>query len=159
MAAAAQDEQLSLDYYARQHCSRQWVHFLMALAAELEEKVDPVEAEQFLEVLGSRMAAMMPLRHCESLQQLEDDMNAVLQDIDWGWVQLAETDNFIEILHGAYPVLPQQNTTRSWIAPVLEGLYSEWLGAQSGDRSLLARLSGEPDALGAPMSFRYGYHG
>lgn len=159
VAAEGGDAQLSLRYYLRQHCSRQWMHFLAAMAAELEERVDPAEADQFLDVLGVRMARMMPLHPCESLEQLEQDMNAILEDIDWGWVQLAESGHFIEIVHGAYPVVPQDEGRRSWIAPVLEGLYSEWLGAQSGDRSFLARLTTAAEFLGAPISFRYGYHG
>jgi hypothetical protein len=155
----AEEEQLSLTYYLRQHCSRQWVHFLAAMVAEFENRVDAAEADQFLEVLGVRMARMMPLRQCESLEELEDDINAILEDIDWGWAQLSEGDHFIEIAHGAYPVVPQTEGRRSWIAPVLEGLYSEWLGAQSGDRSFVARLAEPAEFLGAPISFRYGYHG
>jgi len=46
---ALNEEQTSLHYYARQQCSRQWVHFIAAMFAEFEERVDPAEADQFLD--------------------------------------------------------------------------------------------------------------
>jgi hypothetical protein len=159
MAERLSDEELvSLGYYARQHCSRQWVFFLAAMFAEFEERVDPAEADQFLETLGARMARSFPLRQCESLDDLEADINAILEDIDWGWARVSESEHFIEIVHGAYPVIPQDEERCSWLAPILEGLYTEWLGEQGGDASLTARLADQQTAVGAPMLFRYGRH-
>ena len=37
------------------------------------------------------MARSLPLRRCESLEELEDDINTVLEGIDWGWVRIAES--------------------------------------------------------------------
>ena len=65
---------------------------------------------------------------------------------------------FVEIVHGAYPVVPQDEGRRSWLAPMLEGIYSEWLGAQGGDPSFTARLAEPPTRLGAPLTFRYARH-
>jgi hypothetical protein len=159
MAESLSDEELvSLNYYARQHCSRQWVYFLAAMFAEFEERVDPAEADQFLETLGARMARSFPLRQCESLEDLEADINAILEDIDWGWARVIEGDHFIEIVHGAYPVIPQDPERRSWLAAIFEGLYTEWLGEQGGDASLTARLGDPRTPVGSPMLFRYGRH-
>lgn len=155
---ALEGERQSLHYYTRRHCARQWVHFLAAMMAEFEERVDPGEADQFLSVLGSRMAEMVPLPPSDNLEQLEADINAVLEDIDWGWVRVAEADHFLEIRHGAYPVVPQDEKLRSWMAPVLEGLYSTWLVAQSGDRGFTARFMDHRQPLGAPLVFYYGRH-
>ncbi|HML10141.1 MAG TPA: cellulose biosynthesis protein BcsD [Stellaceae bacterium] len=160
MAGPALDEGLiSLDYYARQQCSRQWVHFMAAMFAEFEERVDPAEADQFLESLGLKMARLLPLRRCASLEELENDMNSVLEGIDWGWMRIRETGSFIEITHGAFPMVPQDENRRSWLVPVLEGLYSGWLGEQGGDPSFTARLVGQPQGTGALLTFRYGRHG
>ena len=159
MSTALDEELISLHYYAQQQCSRQWVHLMAAMFAEFEERVDPGEADQFLETLGARMAVSLPLRHCESLEELEDDVNAVLEGVDWGWVRIAENGRFVEIIHGAYPLVPQDDARRSWLVPVLEGLYTEWLGQQGGDPSFSARLIGRPRALGAPFAFHYGRHG
>jgi hypothetical protein len=159
MAGPAPDQEvLSLQYYARQQCSRQWVHFMAAMFAEFEERVAQTEADQFLEALGAKMARLLPLRRCESLQDLQEDINNVLEGIDWGWMRLREADNFIEITHGAYPLIPQDEARRSWMAPVLEGLYSGWLGEQGGDSSLTARLHGTPAASGAAITLHYGRH-
>lgn len=160
MAGPALDEELiSLHYYARQQCSRQWVHFMAAMFAEFEERVDPAEADQFLEALGLKMARLLPLRRCTSLEELEDDINSVLEGIDWGWMRIGEKDNFIEITHGAYPLVPQDEARRSWLVPILEGLYSGWLGEQGGDPSFTARLIGQGQGAGTLLTFRYGRHG
>ena len=159
MPPALDEELISLRYYAQQQCSRQWVHFMAGMFAEFEERVDPLEADQFLETLGSRMARSLPLRRCESLEELEDDINTVLEGIEWGWVRIAENGRFIEITHGAYPIIPQDDNRRSWLVPILEGVYTEWLGAQGGDPGFTARLVGQRRVSGAPFTFHYGRHG
>lgn len=156
----AEADQISLRYYAQQHCARQWAHFIAAMFAEFEERVDPVEADQFLETLGTRMARSLPLRRCDSLEELEEDINAVLEGIDWGWARIRESDEgYIEIVHGAYPLVPQDEMRRSWLAPALEGLYTEWMGGQGGDRACSARLAEASKEIGAPLTFHYGRHG
>ena len=157
MASPALDEELiSLHYYARQQCSRQWVHFMAAMFAEFEERVDPAEADQFLEALGLKMARLLPLRRCDTLEELEDDINSVLEGIDWGWMRIREINNFIEITHGAYPLVPQDENRRAWLVPILEGLYGGWLTEQGGDPSFTARLMGIPKGSGTPLTLRYG---
>ena len=128
VGSGVDEESLSLHYYARQQCSRQWVHFMAAMFAEFEERVDPAEADLFLEALGAKMARLLPLRRCENLEELQEDINSVLEGIDWGWMRLKEIEGFIEITHGAYPVVPQDEDRRSWFVPLLEGLYGGWLG-------------------------------
>jgi hypothetical protein len=73
-------------------------------------------------------------------------------------MRLRENDNFIEITHGAYPLVPQDENRRSWLVPILEGLYSGWLGEQGGDPSFAARLAGQPQGTGTLLTFRYGRH-
>ncbi|HZT88801.1 MAG TPA: cellulose biosynthesis protein BcsD [Stellaceae bacterium] len=158
MSTSLDEELISLRYYAKQQCSRQWVHFLAAMFGEFEERVDASEADHFLETIGSRMAQSLPLRRCESLEDLQDDINAVLEGMDWGWVRVAESGRFIEIVHGAYPLIPQDESRRSWLVPVLEGLYTEWLGEQGGDPAFTARLVEAPRGAGAPFAFHYGRH-
>jgi hypothetical protein len=158
VSAPGEADRISLRYFAQQHCARQWAHFIAAMFAEFEERVDPVEADQFLETLGSRMAQSLPLRRCDSLEELEEDVNAVLEGIDWGWVRIEEAGGFIEIEHGAYPLVPQDEQRRSWLAPTLEGLYTEWMTGQGGDPTCSARLAEAPAEIGAPMRFRYGRH-
>jgi len=156
--AVTDDQAETLRYYARQHCSRQWVHFLAAMFAEFEERVDPAEADQFLETIGARMGRALPLRRCESLEDLTGEVNVVLEGVEWGWARISEADQYISITHGAYPVVPQDGGRRTWLVPVLEGLYTEWLGEQGGDPSLSARLSDHRGVAGTPLVFYYGRH-
>jgi hypothetical protein len=155
---ALAEELISLHYYARQQCSRQWVHFIAAMFAEFEERVDPGEADQFLEAIGMKMARLLPLRRCDSLEDLEEDINSVLEGIDWGWMRIREGNNVIEITHGAYPLVPQDEARRSWLVPILEGLYGGWLAEQGGDPNFTARLVGKPRGNGALLTFHYGRH-
>jgi hypothetical protein len=156
--APAEADRISLRYYAQQHCARQWTHFIAAMFAEFEERVDPAEANQFLATVGSRMAHSLPLRRCDTLEELQDDVNAVLEGIDWGWVRISESTGYIEIVHGAYPVVPQDERRPSWLGSALEGLYTEWMNGQGGDPSCSARLAGPPGEPGGPLRFRYGRH-
>jgi hypothetical protein len=129
---------------------------MAAMFAEFEERVDPAEADQFLEALGLKMARLLPLRRCASLEELEEDINNVLEGIDWGWMRLREAENCLEITHGAYPLVPQNESSRSWLVPILEGLYGGWLGEQGGEPNFTARLFGQPRGNGALLTFRYG---
>jgi hypothetical protein len=159
MAGPAVDgEQISLDYYARQQCSRQWVHFMAAMFAEFEERVDASEADQFLQAIGFKMGLLLPLRRCDSLEDLEEDINNVLEGIDWGWVRVRERGAFIEITHGAYPLVPQNESRRNWLVPILEGLYGGWFGHQGGEPTFTARHTGGPRGNGALLTFSYGRH-
>ena len=159
MAGPAVDgEQISLDYYARQQCSRQWVHFMAAMFAEFEERVDASEANQFLQAIGFKMGLLLPLRRCDSLEELEEDINNVLEGIDWGWVRVRERGAFIEITHGAYPLVPQNESRRNWLVPILEGLYGGWFGHQGGEPAFTARHTGGPSGTGALLTFSYGRH-
>ena len=67
MAAALDEELISLRYYAQQHTSRQCVHLMAAMFAEFQERVDPIEADQFLETLGSRMARSLRLGYSSTI--------------------------------------------------------------------------------------------
>jgi hypothetical protein len=152
----AEADQISLRYYAQQHCARQWAHFIAAMFAEFEERVDPVEADQFLETLGKRMARSLPLRRCDSLEELEEEINGVLEGIDWGWVRIREDPSgYIEIVHGAYPLVPQDEARRTWFTPALEGLYTEWMRAQGGDETCAARLAEAPSEIGRALILHY----
>ena len=37
-------------------------------------------------------------------------------------MRLREADAFIEITHGAFPLVPQDESRRSWLVPILQGL-------------------------------------
>jgi hypothetical protein len=158
MPHRADDDLMSLRYYAQQQCSRQWTPLIASLFGELDEKVEQNEADQFLTALGARMAKMLPLPPCETLFELEGAINAVFAAIDWGWVRLSERRQFIEILHGAYPQVPQDEARRSWLVPVLEGVFTDWLTGQGGAEAHVARVTVAAKAPGAPLIFRYGRH-
>ena len=158
MPRSADDDQISLHYYAQQQCARQWTPLIAAMFAEFEAMVDPRDADRFLAALGVRMAKYLPLQSCESLAELEDAINTTLGDIDWGWVRLSEARGHVEILHAAYPQVPQDKARRSWLVPILEAIFTVWLAQQGGAAAHTARLAAPVDASGAPLIFHYGRH-
>lgn len=137
--------QVNLDYFTRRHCAPQWRAFVSELVGEFYDQVEVELAESFFRRLGGRMAKDLPLGAASSLEDLEKRINLRLDQIDWGWVRLRETDQAIEVAHGAYPVVaPAGDAPDSWIVQVLEGLYTEWLNAIGGDDTLSARSTARP---------------
>ena len=153
------DTQATLDYFVERHCAPQWRVFVGELVAEFHRQVDPDLAAGFFRQLGRRMARTLPLPKCETLEGLEAAINATLSEIDWGWVRLTMGERFLEVTHGAYPVVPITDVPAGdWLAPVLEGLYGEWLAGLSGDASLRAMTASLPGAPGEPIGLHYGRH-
>src|SRR3546814_151772 len=91
-----------------------------------------------------------------SSDRLVAEINRVLWQIDWGWVEIEEAGAHLRVTHGAYPIVPMyQNAPDGWFVPVLEGLYTEWLNALGG-KGLRARRSTTPDSPYTPIVLLYG---
>ena len=152
------DVQSSLHYYGQRSCSEQWRAFLTEMIAEFYDQVDSAAASDFLFRVGTRVARALPLPDCASLPDLVTEINRVLWQIDWGWVEIEEAGAHLRVVHGAYPMVPMyQNAPDAWFVPVLEGLYTEWLNALGG-RGLRARHSETPDSPYKPIVLLYGRH-
>ncbi|SRR5690606_1956254 len=153
------DLRASLEYYTQKNCAEQWRVFVSEMMSEFYVQVDRELAESFLTRVGTRVAQALPLRPCESLEDVAADLNSILTVIEWGWVRIEETGQHIRIVHGAYPVVPMyDNAPEHWLVPVLEGAYTEWLNSMGGDPTLRAVQVGRPRNTGEPLEFFYGKH-
>ena len=80
----------------------------------------------------------------------------VLTEIGWGSVRLAmnEAERCVVLDHTGLPQVGSAGEPAgTWLAPVLEGLYQDWMGQQPGaDESLRARLQ----HCGSSITIRYG---
>ena len=134
---------------------RQWPPLVVALAQELADAGVPDAARAFLRHVGRRMAEAAPLPPVETLEALQDAINAVWRALDWGWVRLLVRKDGILIVHGAWPELTAPPGGEAWpaaAAAILEGVYAAWFEAQG---SPLKRTETVGPRAGA-MEFRHG---
>ena len=157
---AMNDVQANLNYYAQRNCSEQWRVFLSELVSEFYDQVDGDLAESFFRRVGARLAQALPLPPCNSLEEVAAGLNRILDQIDWGWVEVEEAGNHIRIAHGAYPIVPMyQNAPEAWLLPVLEGAYTEWFRGLGGPGELRARATAKPESPFVPIELLYGRNG
>ncbi len=153
------DVQASLNYYAQRSCAEQWRVFLSEMISEFYNQVDSEFAESFFYRVGTRMAQALPVPPANSLEEVEASLNRILGQLNWGWVEVAETGSHVRIVHGAYPVVPMyQNAPETWLIPVLEGAYSEWFRSLGGEAEFRARSANRPESPLLPFEFLYGRH-
>ena len=151
------DVQATLNYYAQRNCAQQWRAFLSEMVSEFYDQVDGELALNFFQRVGARLAQALPLGPCSSLEEVAAGINRILDQIDWGWVEIQETGNHIRISHGAYPIVPMyQNAPEAWLLPVLEGAYTEWFRSLGGQPELRARAVGRPESPFFPVELHYG---
>ncbi|PWR20490.1 cellulose biosynthesis protein BcsD [Zavarzinia compransoris] len=112
--------------------------FFAALADEVLVLAGTEDAVAFMRQVGRRLASVMPLGPCDTLEALETAANQALRGRRWGWVRLAEVEAGIRISHGALPVVVTIRT-QSALAALLEGLYSTWMHRAGGADHLQAR--------------------
>jgi len=145
-----------LTYFARRGVAPQWRVFLRAMMETLEGQLDHGAREGLLRMVGTRMAALMPLPACGSLSELESRINEMLAIADWGYVQLSLDVNNRTVLlrHVAAPLVgTHADLTGGWVGSVLEGLYGSWLSHQPGAEPGIPVRRWGPD--GGAMMLRY----
>lgn len=127
----------SMTYYASRHCSRQWNLFLELIFDELLNSAGKEGASGFLQHIGGRIATELPIGECDTLESLEQVMNGILSQLDWGQVTIMAENQKIRIRHIACPVpgSSPERISASLLAmsTVLEGLYKTWLQQQGGE--------------------------
>lgn len=131
------------DYHLRQRCAAQWRPFLGALSQELSSRIEAEQARALMRRLGASMARSAPLPVLELLPDLEAAMNSVWSGMDWGWVELNDTDEALRIVHHCAPIEAAFGAnSRVWSPAVLEGAYEQWLrAAGAGDRLRVQQIA------------------
>ncbi|MBB5693960.1 cellulose biosynthesis protein BcsD [Muricoccus pecuniae] len=111
-----------------------WEGFLRALIETLDEHMSSEERAVLLRAVGQRIAARSHIPPEPTLAGLEARMNERLAGPRWGSVSIAlDADGPALVLtHAAPPRLSAGQGGSDWIAPVLEGLHTGWIGTQPG---------------------------
>lgn len=129
--------QQSRQYIETQQISREWQLFLCAFAQEFSEKGDARDLRALMHQLGRRMALLTPVEDGSSLQALEDGVNRVWAEMNWGWVELQEQSDALLIMHYVAPLRHAFGEAAiGWTPALLEGMYAQWLEKLGMDKSL-----------------------
>lgn len=119
--------------------------FIRELARSFDAQVGQGGRDRFLRDVGRQMGSRLTLPPCESLEMLELEMNASLNLIGWGSVNLdvSNVDRKLVIKHIGLPMIASMGEPSGcWLAAALAGLYSIWL-EQQPDSLSDARMSWE----------------
>ncbi|OMQ25741.1 cellulose biosynthesis protein BcsD [Serratia oryzae] len=146
-----------LDYYRRQQFKPGWQSLMEVVFSGILASADEADSRDFLRLMGSQLAEKTPLPEAETVGDLEDSINAVLSQFDWGWVQVDASEQGILLTHYAYPQAPDPDNESLWsisFATVLEGAYATWLLAQGGAPHVALRQSQQSQDHTLVFSYR-----
>lgn len=144
-------------YFRTQQVSVQWLPVLRAMATELSGSADEADLSRLFYSIGGRMAASAEenFQDVQTLEQLEQRLNAYWAHVNWGWVALNESKGGMEIVHYASPLAEAFGTgALNWTAALLEGFYQtifKVLGA--GDKMMVERVGEAADGMEIHLRF------
>ncbi len=147
----------SLDYFARQQCSTQWGAFLTAFANEFGQQIPVAELRVLMARLGNSMAQNIPVPGGNTIAELEESINELWFDMNWGWARLVEKDTGLYIEHHAAPLQGAfGDQALAWSPAILEGIYAHWFSAMGAGTALqLTQVEvAQPDTM--LIVFRFG---
>ena len=122
------DLEVNLEYFAKQRCSVQWQVFLNAFANEFGQQIPVAELRVLMARLGASMAQGIPAPVGTTIAELEESINSIWFNMDWGWVSLVERDDGLYIEHHLAPLEGAfGEEALSWSPAILEGVYAHWL--------------------------------
>jgi hypothetical protein len=139
---------------ARRSCPPQWRSFMEALAPTLARLVGDEQALQILAGVGSAIAKDKAIPACQSLEDLKAAMNAELQALDWGHVDIYEAERALEFVVVGYPFFEGVEAQTAFAA-VFEALLEGWLTQQAARPGLAMRLVERGNGSYPPLVFRY----
>lgn len=103
---------------------------LTELAREFDQQAGSGARDSFLRKVGHRIGRRVTLPPCETLLDLELEMNVQLATLGWGRTSLAlkKTEASLRLTHDGLPSLGSTGTPAAgWLTACLAGLYEQWL--------------------------------
>ena len=144
----------TLDVAAKRSCAPQWRAFMEALATALPEVGGEELALRVLVEVGAGIAKEHPVPSCNSLTDLRAALNASLAALDWGQVDINETDKALEFVVVGYPYFEGVEAQTAFAA-TLEAVLDAWLAAQATRPGLTMRLVDRGRGAYPALMFRY----
>jgi hypothetical protein len=153
-AASNLTEGTTLDVAAKRSCAPQWRAFMGALATTLSEVAGDEMALRILVGVGAAIAKEQPVPVCNSLADLKTAINTSLGALDWGQVDINETDRALEFVVAGYPYFEGVEAQTAFAA-TLEAVLDTWLAMQATRPGLTMRLVDRGRGAYPPLVFRY----
>ena len=147
---------LLLSYFQRQQTPAGWFDLLSVMVDGMVRNVGEAESQPFLRQMGASLAERFPLPASQTIGELETNINALLAEFNWGYIDIDASDTAIRIVHTALPVPPEEAKQMAWnhaFSAVLEGLYARWLREQGGKSHVSLWREASPSAT--VIHFRY----
>ncbi|MCX0498537.1 cellulose biosynthesis protein BcsD [Erwinia billingiae] len=146
----------TLHYYRQQQYQPGWFDLLSVMINGMLRNAGERESHAFLQQMGDTLAARYPLGAANTVADLESQINAVLAQFNWGFVDVQPRESSMVISHMALPPGDGQIEARQWrqaLGAVLLGLYARWLHDQGGNQAV--PLVCEETDSEATLNFRY----
>ena len=153
-AASNSFDAMTLAVAARHSCPPQWRIFMEALATSLAQVAGDEQALRVLAGVGSAIAREQAIPVSSSLAELKAAMNAGLQTLDWGQVDVYEAEKALEFVVIGYPCFEGVEAQTAFAA-ILEALLEGWLTQQAARPGLAMRLAERGGGSYPPLVFRY----
>jgi hypothetical protein len=144
-------------YFRSQQVSLQWSPILFAMANELEAIASPVDLRQLFQKIGARFSEGVAEQFLDikALPELNDALNDLWARTQWGYVQLQEAPDCIEISHQFSPLYEAFGERAiPWTIGLLEGFYQSIFRKFGAAELLTAQCVGIDDN-GQKLNIRF----
>ncbi|KAF0099462.1 MAG: hypothetical protein FD144_3801 [Rhodospirillaceae bacterium] len=145
---------LTLVVAARRSCPAPLRILMEGLATALSQVAGDEQALRILAGAGSAIARENAIPASNSLAELKAAMNAGLQALDWGQVDVYEAEKALEFVVVGYPLFDGTEAQTAFAA-ILEALLEGWLTQQAARPGLAMRLAERGSGAYPPLVFRY----
>lgn len=145
---------LTLGVAARRSCPAPLRILMEGLATALSQVAGDEQALRILAGAGSAIARENAIPASNSLAELKAAMNAGLQALDWGQVDVYEAEKALEFVVVGYPLFDGTEAQTAFAA-ILEALLEGWLTQQAARPGLAMRLAERGSGAYPPLVFRY----
>ena len=108
----------ALSVAAKRSCAPQWRSFMEALGGALPEITGDEMALRILAKTGAAIAKAQPLSACNSLKDLKAAINTGLESMDWGQVDIRETERALEFIVVGYPHFESVDARAAFLAKI-----------------------------------------
>ncbi len=147
-------DHLTLGVAARRSCPAPLRVLMEGLATALSQVAGDEQALRILAGAGSAIAREHAIPASNSLAELKAAMNAGLQALDWGQVDVYEAEKALEFVVVGYPFFDGVEAQTAFAA-ILEALLEGWLTQQAERPGLAMRLAERGSGAYPPLVFRY----
>ncbi|WP_039051702.1 cellulose biosynthesis protein BcsD [Bordetella avium] len=118
-------------------CSAQWRDVLAAFADELAQDLTTQRLRTFMRRAGHQFATIHALPAAASVEELQQAINTLLRGLDWGWVDISESDDHLTLRHFCAPLSAAFGVKHlTWSTGFLEGVYELWMRQLGADTEL-----------------------